>query len=344
MPTTSRHPGANASECAPTAAAHEDAENDDGSQDAARRRRRAGRRLTVALAAGVTIGGLGLAFGEATSPADAARAASDVTTHVTEPVAGALSGHLVAAPAAFEKGDAAHVDAAPADMGEGAHAVAPSEVVSADTIATLTKPGATPAGAAAEGLPPTSVLSPAIAARLDAEARASRATARATLGAKAGFARPVEGTRFTSGFGPRWGRLHAGVDFAGPVGQVVRTVAPGTVTMAGPASGYGRVIEIRHEDGGFTRYGHLHRIDVEVGEKVEAADPIGILGNAGRSTGPHLHFEVRTAEGTPFDPMPWLKARGIVPVENPAATTPPKAQKTAHKTERSATSEKSDSD
>ncbi|GAB49252.1 M23 family metallopeptidase [Mobilicoccus pelagius] len=165
---------------------------------------------------------------------------------------------------------------------------------------------------------PQSLLSPAATARLTEQTRASRAAARAMNGARLGYSRPVEGTHFTSGYKQRWGRLHAGLDFAGPVGQVVRAVAPGTVTVAGPASGYGRLIEIRHPDGRFTRYGHLHRVDVEVGQRVGVAEPIGALGNAGRSTGPHLHFEVRTPAGTPVDPMPWLRERGIVPIENPA--------------------------
>lgn len=158
-------------------------------------------------------------------------------------------------------------------------------------------------------------VGPAMRARLEAEARASRAADRAMLGARPGFARPVEGAHMTSPFGQRWGRLHAGVDYAGPVGLSIRAVAGGTVTVAEVQPGYGNLVEVEHEDGSFSRYGHLQKIRVEVGDEVEPAQIIAALGNTGRSTGPHLHFEVRTPKGAPIDPMPWLTDRGVVPVD-----------------------------
>lgn len=113
--------------------------------------------------------------------------------------------------------------------------------------------------------------------------------------------------RLTSGFGQRWGRLHAGTDFAGPVGTPIYSTADGVVTGAGWQSAYGRLITIRHDFGLETRYAHLSRIDVSVGQRVSRGDRIGAMGNSGRSTGPHLHYEVRV-NGTPVNPMTYIRA------------------------------------
>lgn len=122
------------------------------------------------------------------------------------------------------------------------------------------------------------------------------------------FDHPVKsGYRYTSGFGRRWGRLHAGSDFAGPVGTPVYTTGDGQVTFAGWLSGYGRVIKIQHANGIETRYAHLNKIRVNKGQRVSRGDRIGDMGNTGRSTGPHLHYEVRV-NGAPIDPMKFIKA------------------------------------
>lgn len=113
--------------------------------------------------------------------------------------------------------------------------------------------------------------------------------------------------RFTSGFGQRWGRLHAGTDMAGPVGTPVYATADGVVVHAGWSSGYGRLIKIRHEFGIETRYAHLNAIRVEEGQRVSRGDRIGDMGNSGRSTGPHLHYEVRV-DGEPVNPMIYIRA------------------------------------
>jgi murein DD-endopeptidase MepM/ murein hydrolase activator NlpD len=125
---------------------------------------------------------------------------------------------------------------------------------------------------------------------------------------------PVKGTfRFTSGFGtrkdPRNGRLrqHEGIDFAGTRGTPITATAEGTVIFAGRMSGYGNVIKIRHAFGVETLYAHLNRIRVTVGEQVSQGEHIGDMGNTGRSTGVHLHYEVRL-NGTPVNPMTYLKA------------------------------------
>jgi len=125
---------------------------------------------------------------------------------------------------------------------------------------------------------------------------------------KTPFAFPLRTSyRFTSGFGQRWGRLHAGVDFAGAYGSPVYATADGVVTHAGWQSGYGRLIKIKHDFGFETRFGHLAQIRVKVGDRVSRGDRIGDMGNSGRSTGPHLHYEVRTS-GKPVNPMTYIKA------------------------------------
>ena len=125
---------------------------------------------------------------------------------------------------------------------------------------------------------------------------------------QAPFDIPVKSNfRFTSGYGQRWGRLHAGTDFAGPVGTPIYSTADGVVVHAGWSSGYGRLIKIRHAFGVETRYAHLNRIRVEVGQRVSRGDRIGDMGNSGRSTGPHLHYEIRV-DGNPVNPMTYIRA------------------------------------
>ncbi|WP_298426949.1 M23 family metallopeptidase [Rhodoblastus sp.] len=117
----------------------------------------------------------------------------------------------------------------------------------------------------------------------------------------------------TSGFGyrtdPFFGRpaLHTGMDFRGDYGAPVRSTAAGRVISAGPAGGYGNMVEIDHGAGLTTRYGHLSRIDVRDGQWVAAGAEIGAIGSTGRSTGPHLHYEVRV-DGAPVDPSRYIKA------------------------------------
>ncbi|WP_424943359.1 DUF5930 domain-containing protein [Aliiroseovarius crassostreae] len=122
------------------------------------------------------------------------------------------------------------------------------------------------------------------------------------------FDMPVKsGFRFTSGFGSRWGRMHNGTDFAAPIGTPIYAPADGVVTFAGWSSGYGRLVKIQHEFGIETRYAHQSAIRVKKGQRVSRGDRIGDIGNSGRSTGPHLHYEVRVG-GKPINPMIYIKA------------------------------------
>lgn len=162
------------------------------------------------------------------------------------------------------------------------------------------------------------VLTPAARNRMAVAVRAARSQQRAQVGAQQGWARALDdGARLSSGFGRRWGRLHAGLDLAGPVGAPIRAMAHGEVAFAGQQSGYGNVVEITLQDGTTSVYGHLDKIRVQVGDEVEPGQLIAALGNTGRSTGPHLHLEIRSPKGDAVDPMPWLKARKIVPVLAP---------------------------
>lgn len=122
------------------------------------------------------------------------------------------------------------------------------------------------------------------------------------------FLWPLRGV-ISSAFGPRWGRMHEGVDIAAPLGTTIRAAAPGVVERAGWEPGYGRVVVLRHSFGLETVYAHASRILVGPGEAVAAGQPLALVGQSGDATGPHLHFEVRIA-GTPKDPLPLLRAGG----------------------------------
>jgi murein DD-endopeptidase MepM/ murein hydrolase activator NlpD len=125
---------------------------------------------------------------------------------------------------------------------------------------------------------------------------------------KVPLALPVRGAfRYTSGFGMRWGRLHAGTDFAGAHGTPIHATADGVVTHAGWLSGYGQLVKIKHAFGIETRYAHMSRIRVREGQRVSRGDRIGDMGNTGRSTGTHLHYEVRV-DGKAINPMTYIKA------------------------------------
>ena len=117
----------------------------------------------------------------------------------------------------------------------------------------------------------------------------------------------------SSGFGyrsdpfTRSAAFHAGLDFRGPRGAPIYSAAKGVVTFAGVRQGYGKCVEVDHGNGLMTRYAHMSRFRTRVGEQVAAGDVIGAIGNTGRSTGPHLHFEVRI-NGRPVNPRPFLEA------------------------------------
>ena len=149
------------------------------------------------------------------------------------------------------------------------------------------------------------------AAAAEAEAAAAaEAEAAATAEAAAGVARPAEGV-FTSGYGPRWGTLHAGIDIAAPIGTPIYAIMSGTVIDSGPASGYGQWIRIQHDDGSMSIYGHMSSLGVSVGQYVTAGQYIAGMGSEGFSTGSHLHFEIHPTGNGAVDPVPWFAQHGI---------------------------------
>jgi len=135
---------------------------------------------------------------------------------------------------------------------------------------------------------------------------------------KAPFANPVKNAfRFTSKFGyrrdPKTGgrRMHSGVDFAAGLGTPLYATADGVVVHAGWQSGYGRLVKIQHEFGIETRYAHLSKLRVKVGQRVSRGQRIGDMGASGRVTGVHLHYEVRVG-GKAVNPMIYIKAANDV--------------------------------
>lgn len=102
---------------------------------------------------------------------------------------------------------------------------------------------------------------------------------------------PTKGV-LTSGYGPRWGRMHRGIDIANKIGTPILAAADGVVKFEGTKRGYGKIIDISHPDGSLTRYAHNHRHFVKLGQEVKQGQMIAHMGNTGFSTGPHLHFEI----------------------------------------------------
>lgn len=121
--------------------------------------------------------------------------------------------------------------------------------------------------------------------------------------------KPAEG-RLTSGFGPRWGKNHNGIDIANKIGTPIHAVTDGEVINAGAAQGFGQWVRVRHTDGTISVYGHVDTYAVKVGQRVRAGEQIATMGNKGRSTGPHLHLEI-IEDGKKIDPLPWLRERGV---------------------------------
>jgi murein DD-endopeptidase MepM/ murein hydrolase activator NlpD len=124
-----------------------------------------------------------------------------------------------------------------------------------------------------------------------------------------GYMWPAQGT-LTSGYGWRWGRMHQGVDIAGPVGTPIYAAAPGVVVKSGwNSGGYGNLVDIRHPDGSMTRYAHNSRLLVSEGQEVRQGQQIAEMGSTGYSTGPHLHFEIHVPNQGTVNPIALLPGR-----------------------------------
>jgi murein DD-endopeptidase MepM/ murein hydrolase activator NlpD len=124
-----------------------------------------------------------------------------------------------------------------------------------------------------------------------------------------GYIWPARGV-LTSGYGWRWGRMHQGVDIAGPVGTPIYAAAPGVVVRSGwNSGGYGNMVDIRHPDGSLTRYAHNSRLLVAEGQEVSQGQQIAEMGSTGYSTGSHLHFEIHVPQQGRVNPIALLPGR-----------------------------------
>ncbi|RFU84981.1 M23 family peptidase [Streptomyces triticagri] len=133
----------------------------------------------------------------------------------------------------------------------------------------------------------------------------------------ASYTLPTSSYTITSTFGQAgsmWASgQHTGLDFAGPAGTPLKAVHSGTIKEAGWSGSYGYHTVLELEDGTEVSYSHQSSIQVSVGQKVTTGDVIGLRGSTGNSTGPHLHLEVHTPDGTNIDPMGWLQSKGLNP-------------------------------
>ena len=121
---------------------------------------------------------------------------------------------------------------------------------------------------------------------------------------------PLDDYTFTSPYGVRWGKLHAGIDLADPEGTPYKSIHAGKVTQAGYKGGYGYSITVQNPDGTEVIYAHSRRLLVSAGDTVKAGQVIGEVGDTGASYGTHLHLEIHV-NGAPTDPIPFLRQRGV---------------------------------
>ncbi|MCX4820714.1 LysM peptidoglycan-binding domain-containing M23 family metallopeptidase [Streptomyces sp. NBC_01142] len=132
-----------------------------------------------------------------------------------------------------------------------------------------------------------------------------------------GFTAPVDGASISTAYrasGAMWSSgYHTGVDFAAASGTSVKSVGAGTVVSAGWGGSYGNEVVIQHSDGSYSQYAHLSSLSVSSGESVTGGQQIGLSGSTGNSSGPHLHFEIRTGPsyGSDVDPLAYLRQHGV---------------------------------
>ncbi|KOG14283.1 MULTISPECIES: M23 family metallopeptidase [Streptomyces] len=159
------------------------------------------------------------------------------------------------------------------------------------------------------------------AAAKTAAVKAAAAKKAVTAKKAASWVKPVSSYTLTASYnqgGAMWAHKHSGQDFAVPVGTPVKAAGAGTVVKAGPNGGgdgpaYGNAIVVKHANGTYSQYAHLSKIKVHVGQKVGAGQQIALSGNTGNSSGPHLHFEIRTTPnyGSAVNPAAFLRAHGV---------------------------------
>ncbi|MFB7466500.1 peptidoglycan DD-metalloendopeptidase family protein [Streptomyces sp. NPDC056224] len=179
-------------------------------------------------------------------------------------------------------------------------------------------PAPAPAPKAAAKPAPKSAPKPAekVAEKAAPVQREAAAEAPAAQRSASGFVAPVSGgisTQYKVA-GSMWSSgYHTGVDFIASSGTTVKAVGPGTVVSSGWAGAYGNEVIIKHTDGTYSQYGHLSVLSVSAGQSVTGGQSIGLSGSTGNSTGPHLHFEIRTGPsyGSDIDPLAYLRSKGV---------------------------------
>ncbi|MFJ1694298.1 M23 family metallopeptidase [Streptomyces sp. NPDC088252] len=180
------------------------------------------------------------------------------------------------------------------------------------------------AGAPHTASPISNGTADSVAAQAAAQGKAAKAVKAERAAAEkktAAWRIPVAHYALSASFGndgSRWAHKHSGQDFAVPVGTKVEAAHGGTVVKAGPNGGgdgpaYGNAVVIRHGNGTYSQYAHLSRIDVRIGQTVKAGQKIALSGNTGNSSGPHLHFEIRTTPnyGSAINPVSFLYKQGV---------------------------------
>jgi len=152
------------------------------------------------------------------------------------------------------------------------------------------------------------------AARTAARTAARKAAARAKAERESKrWVRPIRTWHVTSGFGPRWGKTHDGIDLGASTGTPVYAMSKGVVIGSFFDPSFGNKLEIRYWDGSISWYGHLSKRVAQKGDAVAPGELVGLVGNTGHSFGSHLHLELQrtAATDTPVNPVPWLKQHGI---------------------------------
>ncbi|GLF96099.1 M23 family metallopeptidase [Streptomyces yaizuensis] len=180
---------------------------------------------------------------------------------------------------------------------------------------------------AAEAAAPASPAKVSAAVAAQAKAQTKAAEAKKTVAkpvaavSTSGWAKPVDAYTLSATYGKAggmWASNHSGQDFAVPTGTPVKSVGPGTVVKAGPngagdGPAYGNAVVVKHDNNTYSQYAHLSRVDVKIGQQVKGGQQIALSGNTGNSSGPHLHFEIRTTPnyGSAVNPVAHLRAEGI---------------------------------
>ncbi|MEU1126333.1 LysM peptidoglycan-binding domain-containing M23 family metallopeptidase [Streptomyces sp. NPDC005899] len=165
--------------------------------------------------------------------------------------------------------------------------------------------------------PAPKAAAPKAAAPAEKTADATAASAATDESNGSGYTTPVAGAGVTTQYhaaGSSWSSgYHTGSDFQAASGTSVRSIGPGTVVSAGWSGAYGNEIVIQHSDGMYSQYAHLSSLEVSAGQTVTGGQQIGLSGSTGNSTGPHLHFEVRTGPGygSDVDPIAYLRSHGV---------------------------------